>query len=139
MKISIDKYLEKIKNISTDNFNQLKKISVLQRQTVTKMTNHFTETIDSEKHSDINYLSDIKQNTHKNKSNNYIKEYYMSEDSNTKNKYECTSSSPKLKNDTESSTTSRTYNDAVYLFTNNTQILPIISINSENNKYDRHK
>jgi hypothetical protein len=96
-----------IKNISSDNLHQLKKITLLNHQPIRKISNHFTETDDSEIHTDIHYLSDTKNifqkskekhssdnyekhnrkrtnaNKKKNTSNDKSKDshYYMSEDS----------------------------------------------------------
>ena len=77
IKNNIEQYIKQIKKISTDNLDQLKEINILHHQPITKITNHFTETLDSEIHSNINYLSDI-ATKNRNK-------YYMSEDNKNKN------------------------------------------------------
>lgn len=141
MKISIDKYVEKLKNISSDNLNQLKKISLLHRQTVTKMSNHFTETMDSERHSDINYLSDVMVHNTQNTTANKPKEYYMSEDTDTESKLKKNTSSNNI-NITETTKTSNTHNGLVYLLKNNSinsPILPVTSIKNNNSKSDCQK
>lgn len=79
IKHAVDKYIDKVKKISEDNLNQLKKINSLNHQTVNKI-NHFTETMDSDKKSDINYFSDMIQSTKIPKQLSK-KPYYMSDES----------------------------------------------------------
>ena len=99
------KCVSQIKDISGDNLQQLRKITTLNQQSITKkIANHFTEeTDDSEMKPDLNYFSDTKQQpqplqqTSGNKSygsdNRKIFEkvekhsnYYMSEPTNKSNK-----------------------------------------------------
>jgi len=81
------KYVEQIKNISNDNLQQLKKITLLNQQPITRISNHFTETDDDENHSDIQYLSDMRNQFKKEESKN--SDYYMSENTNKKNRNKC--------------------------------------------------
>lgn len=57
----MDKYVSQIKGISSDNLQQLRKITLLNHQNVTrKSANHFTETDNSEFKTNVQYLSDSK-------------------------------------------------------------------------------
>ena len=81
------KCVGQIKNISSDNIYQLRKISELNKQPITRMScaNHFTETDASEIQTDINYLSDVQNYDNViQKTKNPMKKsrdmsYYMSE------------------------------------------------------------
>lgn len=83
---NMDKYVNQIKGISSDNLQQLRKITLLNHQSVIRPSNHFTETDNSEFKTNLNYLSDNK--LHKNEDANnkiFVKEeprddFYMSED-----------------------------------------------------------
>lgn len=88
---NMNKYVSQIKTISSDNLQQLRKITILNHQPVTRLSNHFTETDNSEMKTDIQYLSDVrepefktsKKQTEKNNTVFERKEehqYYMSED-----------------------------------------------------------
>jgi hypothetical protein len=72
---NFNKCISQIKGISTDNIQQLRKITLLNHQPIAKMSNHYTETDESDMHSNINHLSDAR-NT-KIFENNH--ELYMSE------------------------------------------------------------
>jgi hypothetical protein len=81
----MSKYINQIKGISTDNLQQLRKITMLNHQQVTsRHANHFTETDGSEKikEPDIRYFSDTKEDVKKNLvfEKKDLSNYYMSED-----------------------------------------------------------
>jgi len=90
------KCVGQVKEISSDNINQLRKITELNHQPVTKIANHFTETDASEIHTDINYLSEVRNDKDifahpKTRDGNY----YMSEDTDKSSDSEGVSGSKK--------------------------------------------
>ncbi|CAH6421771.1 Hypothetical protein KVN_LOCUS457 [uncultured virus] len=88
------KCVSQIREINTQNLQQLRKISLLNNQPITKFNNHFTEIEDSDMHTDINYLSDKRTKIMSDNMNSKIFQknpcpeqknstYYMSNDSET--------------------------------------------------------
>lgn len=84
---NMTKCLSQIKGISSDNIQQLRKITLLNIQPVTKkIRNHFTETDDSEIRTNLQYFSDVKQSEsskqifQKNDIKKALSNYYMSEE-----------------------------------------------------------
>lgn len=61
--------VSKIKDISNENFQQLRRINLLNRQPVTKISNYFTETDESEGKSDSINLTDKSKGKNKSKKN----------------------------------------------------------------------
>jgi hypothetical protein len=82
---NVIKYISQIKEIGNDNLQQLRKITMLNHQPITKISNHFTETDNSEIQSEIHFLSDnnMRYNNKPSDINNCRKqnEYYMSDNS----------------------------------------------------------
>lgn len=87
--------VRQIKGVSNDNLDQLRKITLLNHQPITKMSNHFTETDDSEVHTNLVYLSEARDNNQIAGKNIFHSKngasigtsksgYYMSEDSGSK-------------------------------------------------------
>lgn len=75
---SLDQHAVKIKNISMENIQQLKRINMLNHQPITQIANHFSETDDSDViKTDIKHMSDSALTL------NHDNNYYMSEDSAT--------------------------------------------------------
>jgi hypothetical protein len=89
---NITKCVSQIKDISADNLQQLRKITFLNHQPITKMAScHYTETEDSELHTGMGYFSDIRDDVGKIQvpMKPVIKvgsDYYMSEDSVSKSR-----------------------------------------------------
>jgi len=89
---NINKCVSQIKNISSDNLQQLRKITLLNNQPVTRIANHFTETDDSEMRTNINYLSETRKLkggadlVSDQKNGEKHSSLYMSEDSENKSK-----------------------------------------------------
>ena len=121
---NMNKYVSQIKGISSDNLQQLRKITLLNHQPVIrKFTNHFTETDNSEIRTDLQYLSDanIKHKPNITDANNQIfekkeisHEFYMSEDDPKRTKgsdaiSECAERSSKLNKSTTKESTSNNY------------------------------
>jgi len=121
---NMNKYVSQIKGISSDNLQQLRKITLLNHQPVIrKFTNHFTETDNSEIRTDLQYLSDanIKHKPNITDANNQIfekkeisHEFYMSEDDPNKTKgsdaiSECAERSSKLNRSTTKESTSNNH------------------------------
>ena len=86
--------VKQIKNVGTNNLHQLKKITELNNEPlITKISNHFSETEDSEIATDIN-CSDVKNNKIINNNDNQVwsknflnnEQYYMSDDTGSRNK-----------------------------------------------------
>jgi hypothetical protein len=115
---NMNKYVTQIKGISSDNLQQLRKITMLNHQPVIrKFTNHFTETDNSEIRTDVQYLSDAKIGNPKNEIQDNIfekkeksNEYYMSEDETKKTKdsdgiSDCAERSSKINKSKETSST----------------------------------
>ena len=80
-KMNLDKYITQIKNISTENLQELKKITMLNHQTIINKVNHYSEIDGSDLKSGSH--SEVRKNnkifTHP--SSDGIGNYYMSEDS----------------------------------------------------------
>lgn len=123
-KHDIEEYIEKIQNICCDNFSQLKKITALNFQPVTKVTNHFTETIDSDKHSDIHYLSDaVVNNLH---SKTQKRDYYMSDNTEKiMSDSDTTSADIIINNNVSKMQTNTLCNNVAYFIRNNVPIMEI--------------
>ncbi len=99
---SVAQYINKIKTISSDNIDQLKKIHILNRQHINKVTNHFTETENmynsDDEQAEIAYLSDMNKvhDIHDKKMNMQHNELYMSSDLSAKKSHDSNRSQHKM-------------------------------------------
>lgn len=89
LKSNLNQCVGQIKGISTDNLQQLRKITLLNNQPITRTANHFTEVDDSDMRTDGNMLSDrmtdhVSANVKSNNKNVFQESrqshYYMSEE-----------------------------------------------------------
>lgn len=126
------KCVSQVKSISSDNLHQLRKITVLNNQPINRISNHFTETDDSEIHTDINYLSDNKPRIFKHQISQSVQSpYYMSEDTSSDRSSNCISS--RKLSDTSNNDNNVCVGDVCYRTSeNNSDSLPIYHSDARN-------